>query len=294
MILTEWLLTTVDQFLILHCLIKGVLGVHTWEIFLEDAIWEITLIHAKTLTVLPGTVLAKLVLCMLYYHLSPIVWYRYAIIATPVIIIAAFSAVWFTFQFACSSISAAWNLRLYTGTNRIDCPPMYMLQAIMGGVTDVMLMVMPLPIIFRLQMSWKHKAALIAWFGTGFSTLGATVARLVILIPSLKNSNTTFVLGQGTLWLIVEANLIIICGSLPTFRVFLNHVAPKILGESASRTGDGNRGTPPARMRYALRTFGDSQPKRRHFDTIDELELDDRPYGSEMRWKVDTDETGSA
>lgn len=159
----------------------------------------------------------------------------------------------------------------------------------MGGVTDIMLMALPLPIILRLQMSWKHKTALIAWFGTGLITLGAAVARLVILIPSLKNSDTTFVLAQGTLWLIVEANLIIICGSLPTFRVFLNHVAPKILGESASRNSNDNERTPPAGMRYALRTFGSSQPKRRHFDTIDELELGERPYGSEVRWKADTE-----
>ncbi|EXF86345.1 hypothetical protein CFIO01_00042 [Colletotrichum fioriniae PJ7] len=199
MILAAWLLTTVAQCLILLCLFHGVLGVHIWEISLEDAIWETTLIHATTLTVIPGTVLAKLVLCIFYYRLSPIVWYRYAIITTSVITIAAFTAVWFAVQFACSPISAAWNLRLYTGTNCIDRPPVYMLQAIMGGVTDVMLMALPLPIILRLQMSWKHKTALIAWFGTGLITLGAAVARLVILIPSLKNSDTTFVLAQGTL-----------------------------------------------------------------------------------------------
>ncbi|OHE96904.1 hypothetical protein CORC01_07871 [Colletotrichum orchidophilum] len=294
MILAAWLLTTFAQCLVLHCLKQGVLGVHIWEMSLEDAIWETTLIHATTLTVIPGTVLAKLVLCIFYYRLSPIVWYRYAIIATSFITIAAFTAVWFAVQFACSPISAAWNLRLYTGTNCIDRPPVYMLQAIMGGVTDIMLMVLPLPIILRLQMSWKHKTALIAWFGTGLITLGAAVARLVILIPSLKNSDTTFVLAQGTLWLIVEANLIIICGSLPTSRIFLNQVAPKILGESAGRSSNGNKGTPPAGMRYALRTFGSSEPKRRHFDTIDELELGDRPYGSEVRWKADADVAGSA
>lgn len=33
-----------------------------------------------------------------------------------------------------------------------------------------------------------------------------------------------------------------------------------------------NGGTGPDRMRYALKTFGSSGPKRRHFDTIDEIE----------------------
>lgn len=232
---------------------------------------------------IPGTVLAKLVLCIFYFRLSRIRWYRYSIHFTAFITIAAFASVWFSVQFACTPIEAAWNLRLFTGTNCIDRPPVYMLQAIMGGVTDVMLMVLPLPIILRLQMSWKQKAGLVAWFGTGLLTLGAAVARLVILIPSLDNADTTFVLAEGTLWLIVEANLIIICGSLPTFRVFLNHVAPKILGESRSATGQssGNVGGGSGNARYALRTFGSSQPKRRHFDTIDEIEHGDNEYASE-------------
>ncbi|WQF85313.1 hypothetical protein CDEST_10327 [Colletotrichum destructivum] len=291
MIVLAWVLTTTAQCLILHCLNQGVLGVHIWEMSVDDAIWETTLIHATTLTVIPGTVLAKLVLCIFYYRLSPITWYRYALLFTSFITVAAFTAVWFAVQFACTPIEAAWNLRLYTGTNCIDRPPVYMLQAIMGGVTDILLIVLPLPIILRLQMSWKQKAALVAWFCTGLITFGAAVARLVILIPSLKNADTTFILAQGTLWLIVEANLIIICGSLPTFRVFLNHVAPKILGEAAaSRRGEsGNKtgGASSGGMRYALRTFGSSQPKRRHFDTIDELELGDRPYGSEAKWKAE-------
>ena len=250
------------------------------------------LIHATTLTVIPGTVLAKLVLCVFYYRLSPVVWYRYAIIFTAVITVAAFTAVWFAVEFACTPIEAAWNLRLFTGTNCIDRPPVYMLQAIMGGVTDIMLMLLPLPTLFRLQMSWKQKAAILCWFGTGLVTLGAAVARLVILIPSLQNADTTFVLAQGTLWLIVEANLIIICGSLPTFRIFLNHIAPSILGESRSTTGanssGNNKKSTSAGMRYALRTFGSSEPKlkRREFDTIDELELGDNPYGSRVKWEA--------
>lgn len=73
-----------------------------------------------------------------------------------------------------------------------------MLQAVMGGVTDIILMLLPLPNVIGLQLSWKHKAALVAWFGTGLLTLGAAIARLVILVPSLKTPDTTYILAQGT------------------------------------------------------------------------------------------------
>lgn len=154
----------------------------------------------------------------------------------------------------------------------------------MVGVTNIMLMVLPLPIVLRLRMSWKQKAAVGAWFGMGITTLIAAWARLWILVPTIKDTDTPFVLADGTLWLIVEANLIIICGSLPTFRIFLNHVSPNILNESSSatgRSGGDNEGGSSGKMTYALLIFGSSQTKRRHFDTIDEFELGARGYGSE-------------
>lgn len=235
-------------------------------------------------------------LCIFYYRLSPIPWYRYAIIAVGVVTIATFASVWFAVEFACKPIEAAWNLRLYTGTNCIDRPPVYMLQAIMGGITDIMLMLLPLPTVLGLHMSWKQKAGLVAWFGTGLLTLGAAIARLIVLLPALTSTDTTWVLAPGTMWLIVEANLIIICGSLPTFRVFLNHMSPMILGEARSTnksSGGGKSGGDGSGngMRYALRTFGSSQPKRRHFETIDELEHG--AYGSDVTWKSGVESAGT-
>lgn len=139
-------------------------------------------------------------------------------------------------------------------------------------------MVLPLPIILGLQMSWRQKIGLLAWFGTGLLTLGAAFARLIILVPSLKNADTTYVLAQGTLWLIVEANLIIICGTLPTFRIFLDRVAPGVLRDS-TRSSSGDRASSGRKrhfgtMRYALGTIGSAQkPRQRLFDSIDELEF---------------------
>lgn len=104
-------------------------------------------------------------------------------------------------MFACHPISAAWDLRLSASAECIARPPFYMLQAVMGGVTDIFLMALAVPTVVGLQMSWKRKIALLAWFGTGLITLLAAVARLVVLIPSLTSTDTTYGLAQGTLWL---------------------------------------------------------------------------------------------
>lgn len=138
-------------------------------------------------------------LCIFYYRISPAVWYRRLVCLTAIMTIITFSVVWFAVMFACRPISAAWNLRL--AGECIARPPFYILQAVMGGVTDLFLMGLAVPTIMGLQMSWKRKVALLAWFGTGLLTLLSAIARLVVLIPSLSSTDTTYVLAQGTLWL---------------------------------------------------------------------------------------------
>lgn len=49
----------------------------------------------------------------------------------------------------------------------------------------------------------------------------------------------------------------------------MSHISPS---QNPGSNGTGDDGTNSAKMRYALRTFGGSSPRRRHFDTIDELE----------------------
>jgi hypothetical protein len=42
-----------------------------------------------------------------------------------------------------------------------------------------------------------------------------SIIRLIVLIPSLTNTDQTWVIGEGSLWIIVEANLYVFskCGS---------------------------------------------------------------------------------
>lgn len=42
MIVAAWFMTTAAQCMILHCLAQGILGVHIWEMSLDDAIYETT------------------------------------------------------------------------------------------------------------------------------------------------------------------------------------------------------------------------------------------------------------
>lgn len=72
---------------------------------------------------------------------------------------------------------------------------------------------------------------------------------------------------------IVEANLLIMCGSLPTLRVFVSKVAPRILGDRSTNASDGRKDKSDSTS-FGLRTFGGSNGPKRKFDTLVELEHD--------------------
>lgn len=76
-----------------------------------------------------------------------------------------------------------------------------MLQAAAGGVTDLLLMITPIPTVLRLQMSRKAKTAVIAWFFVGSITLGMSVMRLISLVPQLSSDDTPWTMPEAMLWL---------------------------------------------------------------------------------------------
>ncbi|KAI0169451.1 hypothetical protein GGR52DRAFT_466981 [Hypoxylon sp. FL1284] len=137
-----------------------------------------------------------------------------------------------------------------------------------------MLIVLPIPTVVGLQqLSVRHKAGLVAVFGIGSVTLVTSVVRLVLLLPGLGNKDQPWALAEGCLWVNVESNLLIMCGSLPTLKLFISHVAPRLLKDRSKNGSSGQTGS--SSNPYGLRTFGQgSITPRRKFDTLIEPEHD--------------------
>ncbi|KAI1759922.1 hypothetical protein GGR53DRAFT_511764 [Hypoxylon sp. FL1150] len=259
------------QAILLQAFRVGLLGTHAWELSVDGYNQSSQMILATTLTYIPTTILSKLVLCFFYYRLSPVLMYQYAVYFTAFICAGGLGAIWFSVLFACKPIAATWDVRLAAGSTCVNSPAIYIIQAALGCVTDLMLLLLPIPTVIGLHLSVRHKAGLVGMFAIGSVTLVTSVVRLVLLLPGLGNKDQPWVLAEGCLWVIVEANLLIICGSLPTLKIFLNQVAPRILRDRSKKESSG----PVSSDNYNLRTFGQgSNAHRRKFDTLVELEHD--------------------
>ncbi|RYO80226.1 hypothetical protein DL766_009285 [Monosporascus sp. MC13-8B] len=81
-------------------------------------------------------------------------------------------------------------------------------------------------------MRWGQKAVALTVF-----TIGSI---LVLLIPLLSSPDQPWDTAPASLWVFVEANLFIICGSMPTLRRFCRHVAPGLFSDSQSKPSAEN------------------------------------------------------
>ncbi|KAF5024552.1 hypothetical protein F66182_3315 [Fusarium sp. NRRL 66182] len=271
LILFAWILSIAAQSCLLHAYRHKRLGVHAWEMAVDSYTESNLLVMCTTLTYIPTTILSKLTLCFFYYRLSPSLWYQYSVYFTGFVCTTSLVGIWFSVLFACKPIAAGWDVRLSLDATCINRPPVYITQAAFGCVTDLMLLLLPIPTIVGLQMSARQKMGVVALFAIGSITLITSIVRLVLLLPSLSNPDQSWSLAEGCLWVIIEANLLIMCGSLPTLRVFLKHVAPRVLGDrSSKKSSKPNSGS----ASFGLHTFGGSNGPRRKFDTLVELEHD--------------------
>jgi hypothetical protein len=75
---------------------------------------------------------------------------------------------------------------------------------------------------------------------------------------------------------LIEANLVIITGCLPSMSLFLRHVAPRLVGESTMRSRSRKRGTGKIRSSSEaaeLQTIGSKATKNRYNRMDDEIIL---------------------
>jgi len=288
LLLCGWLLIILITVLILRTVAQGLMGTHAYEMeisrFLEydKEFYPMPIVYPLCM------MFGKLSLLVFYLRLSPVFYFKIAAYFGMFFVFGSFFSLTFATAFPCKPIAMAWN-PLIDGSC-ISRPATYKATAILGLLSDIYLITLPLPTIFGLQMPWQQKAGLIAMFGVGIVTIFTSIMRLVIIIKELSNADVSWGSAPTAFWLIIEAHLMIICASLPSLRKFFRHIAPKFIGERSSAAGSN-----PQRNNNLI-TFGRSNQKKKYkqFDSAYGLDtVNDVPYGLQTWHNVDVIAGGS-
>ncbi|KAG5805984.1 hypothetical protein H9Q74_009999 [Fusarium xylarioides] len=262
-----YVFSVVLQTLILRDFIRGIMGTHGWEMPITKFAQFARALYLLPILYNPVQCGAKMALLLVYRRLAPQKWFHFTIWATSFVEIGSSIAITFTTIFPCKPVRAGWDITI-TDKKCIDRPAVYQATAIMGAITDAMVLAVPIPVVIPLQISRRQKIGLICFFGVGGVTVFTSIMRLIALIRSMGNVDQSWGGGPVLLWIFAEANLSIICATLTTVKPFVKHISPRILGSSygASKAGMSNPSAPPTIG--AISTGG--MPRHDHYERFDD------------------------
>lgn len=235
--------------------------------------------------------LSKLVILAFFLRIFPNPWFRRTVYATMAFV--AVSALTFIFLqiFQCLPISYNWDSwKGNFGEYRcINVNTLTFTAASFAILQDVIILVLPLPLLIGLQTSWRKKTGIIVMFSLGAFVLLTSCIRLRYLVEFARSQNPTWDYVDALLWTALEVNVSMIVASLPAIRALLVQTVPKVFGTTMRSKGaaSGNLSSPRelskhtknSASRSKLASVFSTRGSRIDDDNESQLELGDRAQG---------------
>ncbi|KAK6207902.1 integral membrane protein [Colletotrichum tabaci] len=223
-----WAASIVTQGMLVASIIEGGMCAHAWEMPLSrfERYSVTTFVTAPVFMLCNG--FTKLSLLTFYLHISPQKWFRVAVWTVIVVVSLYTGCIAILMLFHCSPIRKAFDFHV-TGGTCLNVGVLYMATAVSNIVTDVMLFVLPIPMIFNLRMKLAQKISAVLIFAIGSVTVATSIVRLTYLPRLLSSLDPSWDAAPANLWTFIEANLFVLCGSMPTLRKFFKHFAPRFM-----------------------------------------------------------------
>ncbi|KAF4120275.1 hypothetical protein GMORB2_3076 [Geosmithia morbida] len=243
-----YVFSVVLQTLIIRDFVRGIMGTHAWEMSLPKFSSFARALYLLPILYNPVQCGAKMALLVVYRRLAPQRWFHYSLWFTICIVIGSSLAITFVTIFPCKPIRGAWDVTI-TDVKCINREAVYKATAALGAVTDAMVLAVPIPIVVPLRIPRRQKIGLLFFFSLGGLTVFTSIMRLITLIKSMDTVDQSWGGGPVLLWIFAEANLSVICATLPTIKPFFRKLSPYLVGASsnaASRAGPSiNKDTTP-------------------------------------------------
>ncbi|KAK8090416.1 hypothetical protein PG997_005377 [Apiospora hydei] len=177
--------------------------------------------------------LTKASILLLYLRIfGNVKWFRWlCIVLTTIVAIYCVASVTATI-FQCTPVPRAYDKSL--GGTCIDNGKFWFANSGFSIATDLIILCIPLPMVYVLQLPRAQKFALIAVFTLGVFVVITSCLRVTTINVQATTNDQTYEIAS-TMWTVIEMNVAIVCACLPQIRPLIVMVFPRLMPASHSR-----------------------------------------------------------
>ncbi|KAK3680464.1 CFEM domain-containing protein [Podospora appendiculata] len=225
---------------------QSAFGVDIWTVRPAELTLSLKLFYIGESFYLCILTLTKISILCFYLRIFPNRIFR--VVAYTVMAWVAMSGVLFVFLqvFQCIPIAVIWEGWKKGGFGWYRCLDINTLAFTTAGFSiaqDIVILVMPLPLLARLNVSRRSKFGIMVMFSLGIFVLITSCVRLWSLYTFGDSVNPTWDYTDALIWTGLEVAVSIIVTSLPAIRVLVSRRIPSVFGSLVgSHWGDGGGG----------------------------------------------------
>ncbi|KAJ5698601.1 hypothetical protein N7462_000606 [Penicillium macrosclerotiorum] len=230
----------------IYAMVHEGMGLHADTIATENVVMIAKyLIVAEVLYVF-NLVWTKLSILLMYYRI-----FRFPYFKTWAYVIGGFVIIWvicitFLFIFICVPVQKIWNPQI--PGRCINQVGTWIANAVSTIATDIAILLLPIPQVWKLQLRTSEKIAVSVAFSLGFFVVFTSAYRFSVLF-SYSSLDSSYTLAPTVGWTAIEMSAGIISANLPTLRPAFRFITRKLgINGSAiaffrSTNGTRTRGT---------------------------------------------------
>ncbi|CAG9948622.1 unnamed protein product [Clonostachys rosea f. rosea IK726] len=261
-------------------------GVDIWTLDEDQITQAFKLFYTGESIYIISLGLSKISVLWVYLRNFPNQLFRYAVFVSMALVALPTAGLLFLHLFRCNPVHLAWDGWAGTTGTRDLCIDKQVITYIAAGFSifqDVIILLLPMPMVLKLRMHINDKWGILCMFSLGVFITATSVIRLLYLITFGRSRNPTWDYVDAIIWTGLEISVVVMVACLPAVGVLLRHWIPS-LAVNASNGYRRNEPLPASHMRKrnpSRRSDKRKSGRRLTWESLG-LDLGDRSFGRVM------------
>ncbi|KAF9877557.1 CFEM domain-containing protein [Colletotrichum karsti] len=211
-------------------------GEDVWMVTPEELTFGLKVFYVDESFYLICLGLTKISVLFFYLRIFPNKTFRWTTYATMGFIILSTTILLFMQIFQCIPFEYNWvGWKGDFGPHQ--CLNINTLAFVAGGLSishDVIILILPLPLLYKLNMTRRKKAGIFVMFSLGVFILITSCVRLQYIVLFTRSLNPTWDFTDALVWSGVEVSVSMVVVCLPAVRTLMLRVLPNLFGSKSA------------------------------------------------------------